>query len=242
MKGFDCILLLIFHSLCWKGLYSSLEQQAQHTASIHHNHHAHQLHPSTEKQWVYRSAEAWDKEFTGGGWDFLNTVPLERMRMSAVSGLTRLYGTPPNGTILDVGCGEGVISEYLSEEQKKHYIGVDISKVAIQRAEKLRGAPMTWVTALAHEYAPPHLVDVIIFSEMLYYVEHEKVLKQYESYLTPNGKIIISLYCPEKKTAMFSKIRTFTRDYFKLVDDYELSGNSLDGKVIIRIDVFQKKA
>jgi 2-polyprenyl-3-methyl-5-hydroxy-6-metoxy-1,4-benzoquinol methylase len=200
---------------------------------------------SSETQWIAHSGSQWDKEFTKGEWDYMDAVPMERMRLAAIgSGLTRLYGLPMNGTILDVGCGEGIITEYLTTEQQKNYIGVDISKVAIDHAIKKRGSPMTWVVSMAHEYTPPRPVDVIIFSEVLYYVDHKKVLQQYEKYLTPNGKIIISMYCEEKKETMYSDIKDFSRSYFQLLDNFELIGTTYNPdptRVHIRVDVIQKK-
>jgi SAM-dependent methyltransferase len=175
----------------------------------------------------------------------LEVVPLERIRLADIgSRLTGMYGVPSNATILDVGCGAGIISDYITEEQKKNYIGVDISNVAINQAMETRGAPMTWVVSVAHEYTPPRKVDVIIFSEMLYYVDYQKVLTQYESYLSPNGIIIISLWCPENEERMYSEIRDFTRSRFDLLDNFELVGNTgnPDPRVVrIRIDVVQKK-
>jgi SAM-dependent methyltransferase len=200
---------------------------------------------SSEPQWIEKSGSRWDAEFKKGIWDYMDAVPMERLRLAAIgSGLTRLYGVPSNGTILDVGCGEGIITEYLTEEQKMNYIGVDISKVAINNAINKRGSPMTWVVSMAHEYTPPKEVDVIIFSEVLYYVDHEKVLKQYEQYLAPNGKIIISMYCEEKQEQMYSDIRDFARSHFNLVDHFEFLGTTRNPdptKVNIRVDVVEKK-
>jgi SAM-dependent methyltransferase len=175
----------------------------------------------------------------------LEVVPLERMRLADIGRrLTGMYGVPSNATILDIGCGEGIVSDYITEEQKKNYIGVDVSSVAINQALETHGAPMTWVVSMAHEYTPPREVDVIIFSEMLYYVDYQKVLTQYENYLSPNGIIIISLWCPDKEEGMYSAIRDFTRSHFNVLDNFELVGNTenSDPRVVhIRIDVVQKK-
>jgi SAM-dependent methyltransferase len=197
-----------------------------------------------EPQWIAHSRSQWDSEFQNGQWRYMDAVPLERTRLAAIGGLTRLYGLPSNGTILDVGCGEGIMTEYITEEQKKHYIGVDISKVAIDQAIQRRGSPMTWIASVAHEYTPPRKVDVIVFSEMLYYVEFKKVLAQYESYLAPNGIIIISLWCPDKEEGMFSEIRAFTRSHFDLLENFQLigtTGTPAPRTVRMRIDVMKRK-
>jgi 2-polyprenyl-3-methyl-5-hydroxy-6-metoxy-1,4-benzoquinol methylase len=81
--------------------------------------------------------------------------------------ITRMYGSPANASVLDVGCGEGLLSDYLTSEQRKTYIGLDISKVAIHRAEKHRGPPMHGVVGISHQYTPPRFFDFIVLSEML---------------------------------------------------------------------------
>jgi SAM-dependent methyltransferase len=200
---------------------------------------------SSEKQWTAKPASEWDDEFKTGKWRYLETVPFERNRLATIGrGIINMHVRPVNATILDVGCGEGILSDYITSEQKKNYIGVDISKVAIDQAFKKRGAPMSWVVSMAREYTPPREVDVIIFSEMLYYVDYQKVLTQYESYLSPNGIIIISLWCPDNEEGMFSEIIDFTRSHFDLLDNFELAGNTgnPDPRVVhTRIDVVQKK-
>lgn len=207
----------------------------------HHRHH-HQPNPHKgEKQWVYMPAQGWDQQYNKGVWNFLDVIPLERIRIAAIgSVLTRSYG-PPNATILDVGCGEGILSEYLTPDQRQHYIGVDISNAAISRAIKNRGPPMQWVVAASHHYTPPYFMDFIIFSEVLYYVEFEKVLKQYEQYLTPNGKIIISLFHPEGKKETYQDIINFSENHFKQIDRFEMSGYSGKNWVTIRLMVYEKK-
>jgi 2-polyprenyl-3-methyl-5-hydroxy-6-metoxy-1,4-benzoquinol methylase len=240
MKAAAVISLLLLVCICSAEMSPSIPEK--------HNRHQQQqqqLNSSasgTQKQWIYRTGGSWDWGYNSGEWEFLNVVPLERARVAMIGGgLAQLYGIPSNASILDVGCGEGLLFDSLPEEQKKNYVGVDISSVAIQRAQKQRGLPKQWVAAVAHEYVSPHPMDVIVFSEMLMYVEHEKVLKQYEEYLTVNGTLIISLYCEKNKPETYANIRSFARKHFRLIDAMELSGTSQGTRVTIRIDVFRKK-
>jgi 2-polyprenyl-3-methyl-5-hydroxy-6-metoxy-1,4-benzoquinol methylase len=218
--------------------HAAAGKNAQHSSTGSSRH----LHADPEKRYT---TPQWDKEFSTGEWDYMDAVPLERVRLAGIgSGMTNLYGIPSNATILDVGCAEGILSDYLSDKQKKNYIGVDISKVAIDRAMKKRGAPMTWAVSKAHEYTPPRKVDVIVFSEVLMYVSHEDILKQYEKYLTPNGKIIVSLYREDKTQGKYSEVKDYSRDRYELLDDFEIIGTTRNPdptKVHIRIDVFQLK-
>lgn len=73
---------------------------------------------------------------------------------------------------LDIGCGEGSISDFLTEDQKHEYVGVDLAKEAIIAAKKARGPPLKFVHAAAHQFVPQHKFDAIVFSDVLHYVEH----------------------------------------------------------------------
>ena len=104
-----------------------------------------------------------------------------------------------------------------------HYVGVDISKEAVRIAKTKRKSPLKFVHAQAHMFQPTHKFDMIIFSEMLYYVEHEKILAQYGKYLTPNGVIVISIFYRGEKL-LYEHIFKFSQSYFLLVDEIDVLG------------------
>lgn len=138
-----------------------------------------------------------------------------------------------NASVLDIGCGEGSIADFLSDSAKHKYVGVDLAKEAIIAAKKARGPPLKFVHAAAHQFTPQHKFDVVVFSDVLYYVEHEKVLKQYEGYLNPNGVIIISIFHQTEKL-MYEHIFNFARQQFTKLDEMDVSGftkKSNDGKL-----------
>jgi len=66
----------------------------------------------------------WEKEFSAGKWDYLDSTPSERAR-SAIIGMYCQHFFP-KGKILDVGCGLGTTTDFLIGSQKKQYLGVDI--------------------------------------------------------------------------------------------------------------------
>jgi 2-polyprenyl-3-methyl-5-hydroxy-6-metoxy-1,4-benzoquinol methylase len=41
-----------------------------------------------------------------------------------------------NATVLDVGCGDGLVAEYLKRERKVSITGMDVSIVACEKAKK----------------------------------------------------------------------------------------------------------
>lgn len=71
------------------------------------------------------SKEKWESEYSKGQWNYLDQETVERSRTAIVAVFT-LYKRG-DGIILDVGCGEGVLYDYLPESSRSNYIGVDIS-------------------------------------------------------------------------------------------------------------------
>lgn len=199
-----------------------------------------------EKQWLMHSENTWDKEWKSGAWEYLETVPVERSRIAVIGGVLIPMYASKNASVLEVGCGEGAITDYFPQGQKAHYVGLDISKEAIHAAKKARGPPLRFVHATAHEFQPTHKFDVIVFSEVLYYVEHEKVLKQYRDFLNPNGLVIISIFRQSEKQ-LYENIFEYARQTFDKIDEMDISGlfrrskNSKQEKTAFRLEVYRLK-
>lgn len=194
---------------------------------------------------MFQSEAKWDREWKSGEWNYMEKVAVERSKNSIIgSVLVQMYSYP-NASVLDIGCGEGPISDFLTDAQKARYVGVDLSQIAIQNARKLRPPPIKFVHAAAHRFHPQHTFDVIIFSDVLYYVEHEKVLQQYNGYLNPNGILIISIFHQSKQ--LYEHIFNFARSIFDKIDFMDISGQTKKGlsdKVELtsfHIEVYRKK-
>jgi len=158
-------------------------------------------------QYYNVSTREWDRDFKKNKWSFIDRVAVERGRNSLIINIFyALYGgggplsssnpsQPSN--ILDVGCGEGVLSDFLVGLQRQHYYGVDISSEAIKSARKRRSQDAQSSTvpfsiksqqfqvASALEYTPPPGVTfgAIVFNEMLYYTDYSKVIQRYMQFL-----------------------------------------------------------
>ena len=199
-----------------------------------------------EDQWLFQSESKWNKEWKSGAWTYMETVAVERSRIAVIGGVFIPMFANANASVLDIGCGEGSISDFLPDSQKQKYVGVDIAKEAIIAAKKARGPPLKFVHATAHQFVPQHKFDAVVFSDVLYYVEHEKVLKQYEGYLNPRGIIIISIF-HQSEALMYEAIFKFARETFDKVDEIDVSGftkKSKDGKVektAFHIEVYRIK-
>jgi SAM-dependent methyltransferase len=174
--------------------------------------------------WIYMPPYGWDRQWKQGKWNYLDSQPIERSRFAIVGQLFIPEYGPRNATILDVGCGEGTLLDFLPGRFKSHYYGIDISKEAIARAEKARPKG-NFETATAHQYNPARKFDVILFSEVLYYCDYESLLKQYESFLTSDGIIISSLFFnPKDDNTVNKKILDFIESYFHVINDLQIVG------------------
>lgn len=173
---------------------------------------------------------------------------VERSRNAVIGGvLCHLYGSK-NASILDVGCGEGPISDFILQSQKPRYVGMDISKEAIRIAKSKRGPPLRFVHAEAHAFKPNSKFDIIIFSEVLYYVDHVKVIDQYDLYLNPGGVMIISVYHLQETLAPeHQKIFDYAKFKYLAIDEINVSGfmqkkvNGKKEKTALHIEVFKQK-
>jgi len=169
---------------------------------------------------------------------------------------------PPLQHLLDVGCGPGTLTDYLRGPQRKLYDGIDLSLKAIETARKLRSASSaSQVAALAGtaslkplhpeqfsqadctEWTPPLEKDgtprqygTIVFNEMLYYVDHKKVLERFQKFLRPGGIFVISVWFNKEKS-LRDTIFADARQMMQSVDEVEFTGVTHTGTKRTRMPV-----
>jgi len=157
------------------------------------------LHSSlgqTEKKkiWEHNRGQQWEDEWAAGNWDYMAQNTHEVVRTAMISGFF-FQKYAKKGLILDIGCGEGVVSDYLMKNQRSKYTGIDVSKTAITKAKSKRPDLNFQVTRVEDFNTNGQLkYDMIVFSEMLYFTDHVEVVKRFSGYLNPNGVIAISLW------------------------------------------------
>ena len=82
----------------------------------------------------WRRKRRWDKQYKIGRWESLKSER-ESRRYYQIINYLKEYG-PVNPSILDLGCGDGVLNERMKEFQYSHFLGLDFSKVSIDLAKK----------------------------------------------------------------------------------------------------------
>jgi SAM-dependent methyltransferase len=139
------------------------------------------------------------------GWARLRHVN-ELARYSVIQGFVHHYAGAGSGTVLDVGCGDGILQERLGYGR---YVGVELFAEAVARASERADHRTRFVHADATHYVPEETFDAIIWNECLYYLERPlETVERYLAFLKPQGVMIVSMF-----------YQTFaTRRLFRLLD------------------------
>jgi 2-polyprenyl-3-methyl-5-hydroxy-6-metoxy-1,4-benzoquinol methylase len=140
------------------------------------------------------SKSLWEEQYGSGHWDYLHSLG-ERGRFSVLAGY--LHELKPDGAVLDVGCGEGLLYQRLLS-QPSRYLGLDISATAIDKARATGAGP--FVCADAEQFVVDDTYDVIVFNECLYYFNDPVgTVGRYASALRPDGIMIVSTFLRSRR-------------------------------------------
>ena len=154
----------------------------------------------TGKRDWYRNKKYWDAELAGPRASYLESRGVA-IRNTVMKVLIE-QNAPSVRSLLDVGCARGELAKYVDMDL---YTGVDISNYAIEEAKKhyacqdvKPGRRITFYCSDMCEYVPEQneVYDLIVFNEILYYLEIDEALEQvrrYTKYLAPAGMLIVSL-------------------------------------------------
>jgi SAM-dependent methyltransferase len=153
--------------------------------------------PEAVRAWIrpYRkpeiSQERWEQEYRDGCWSHLQEAR-ELAHYSVITGYYTHYR--PGGSLLDVGCGEGVLQRRLYPLGYSRYLGIDKSQEAIARAQTQRDTRTEFRCADVETYSLQDRFDVIVFNELLYYLQDPvDVVRRLTRSLSPGGVAIISM-------------------------------------------------
>lgn len=100
--------------------------------------------------------------------------------------------------ILDLGCGNGRLYQYLAKQKKVDYIGVDNSKNLLSAAKKNNPKATFKEGNLLEIPLKNHSIDVITCIAAFHHIPtnklRQKALTEMQRVLKPNGKLILSVW------------------------------------------------
>jgi 2-polyprenyl-6-hydroxyphenyl methylase/3-demethylubiquinone-9 3-methyltransferase len=161
----------------------------------------------------------WDTEFARGRWDVLDTTMDDCV-------YSRIEKAAKGGSILDLGCGSGNTPNELGGDSFSEYIGVDISEVALEKAQKRteangRAQQCRFFQGDVTAYEPTKQFDVILFRDSIYYIRRPQIvatLMRYAQWLREGGVFIVRIWDGRGKLKEFADI---IKRNFDIVEEYQ---------------------
>ena len=148
--------------------------------------------------------EEWDSQYSLARWDFLKQIE-ELGRYFVIAGYCHYF--KEGGTILDLGCGEGILQERLCYTKYSRYVGVDTSAEAIGKTFGRDCEKTLFVQADISDYNPDGRFDIVIFNECLYYLKDPLgAVNRYASFLEEGGLLIVSMYVNENNNRIWKML------------------------------------
>lgn len=124
----------------------------------------------------------------GGGFEVIGAIE---------AALLRHYGLPPDGHLVDVGCGSGRLAKPLSGFLRGTYLGIDLVPDLIDHARSITGRPDWRFEVIDHIGIPEAdgKADMVCFFSVLTHLLHEQsywYLEEAKRVLKPGGRIVFS--------------------------------------------------
>lgn len=124
--------------------------------------------------------------------------------------------------ILEVGCGVGIISKYLTKKASR-LVAVDISERNIAIAKKYATSPISEFKVLdiveeAHELSPYGKFDIILLPDVIEHIpkeKHRNLFATIENLLASEGKVLITFPSPGYQ----EYIRKHHPDKLQIIDE-----------------------
>lgn len=116
------------------------------------------------------------------------------VRLQPALDLLTAVGDLPDGAVMDLGCGAGVVGPALANRYPgQHLLGLDTSPNMLARAEKT-GCYHDLMQADVSEWRPTETLALIFSNAVLQWVpDHPTVLPQLTRYLAPGGVLAVQI-------------------------------------------------
>ena len=138
-----------------------------------------------------RSRITWDGLYQSGEPERYGSLE-QCARYGVIEAYCKTFGRPVS--VLEVGCGAGVLVDRCDKSMFARYCGIDVSHVGIEKARQTWGGG-DFVVSPAEEFnCEKKSFDVVIFNESLYYLnDMTGELRRYLLFLKEDGRALVSI-------------------------------------------------
>lgn len=139
-------------------------------------------------------------------------------------------------SILDLGCGDGILNRRMTYDDYDYFLGVDYAKESIKMAEAQDFPNAEFKTKDLLDFTPPQDFDTIILNEAFYYIhdsKKNKVISTIINHLKKDGKLIVSIFREGKGCWEYFK------DHPKLKETSFKIVNSKAGTTFWKVGVYE---
>ena len=139
---------------------------------------------------VPQTKEHWDRQFAAGRWNRLQTGQANTSEIACLI-LDYAQTKPERIRVLDVGCGNGGLARLIAGAV--NYTGIDIAESAVVSARAVAPRGTFIVGDAMNPSENLGIFDVLVFSELLYYLDPRIVLPHYRTHANAGAQIYISI-------------------------------------------------
>jgi trans-aconitate methyltransferase len=138
----------------------------------------------------YYSLAKWDLKYREEKYDLSGRN--EDGRYGALLQILRRYDC---GTMLDLGCGDGLLWQKYRPLSDCELIGIDYSPAAVAKANALNIPHCRFDCGDYRTFRPDQPISVVIFNESLYYIDDFlTALRKSNEWLNEGGVVVISMF------------------------------------------------
>jgi len=167
----------------------------------------HRLRRMSGRAAKHRKQAYWDAQLASRFKPYLGGTVSIALR-DAVTTRLMLHAVPGARGVLDVGCASGTLGRALRDAGVARYVGLDISPVAIESADRSLGEfHVGDLASFPVETLPPF--DVVVFNEVLYYLDVDEAVRQLERYarrVAVDGALVFSMKRDAKSRAILDAV------------------------------------
>lgn len=162
------------------------------------------------KRKIFRvNRERWNYQYAEGRWEGLKSA-VEHERFLTTIRLFEAY--KKGGSILEIGCGEALLQQKMLEDSYLSFEGIDLSDVAIERANALQLPRGRYHATNMETFVPQGQYDAVIFTESLNYAKNPtELLLKYTPFLNEEGVFIVSMFRNKYIPEIWKNIETVFR-------------------------------